>query len=138
VISAHSRASRQATSQWAAGSERRVPPPALSKVFYADLSDPASLPYVAQSSGTPRSKPAPALPEELGRASTQLSTTRAASPPPHALRQMQPGDGMLVDGTLPLAHVRAPTPTTATAASPTTARPSHPRHRFRRLDTHTR
>jgi type IV secretion system protein VirD4 len=80
----------------------------LTKVFYAGLSDPASLRYVAQVLGDAEVETrSQSLPEALGRASTQLSTTRAALAPAHALRQMQPGDGLLVHGTLAPAHVRA-------------------------------
>ncbi|HYZ97908.1 MAG TPA: type IV secretory system conjugative DNA transfer family protein, partial [Acidimicrobiales bacterium] len=80
----------------------------LTKVFYAGLSDPASLRYVAQVLGDAEVETrSQSLPEALGRASTQLSTTRTALAPAHALRQMQPGDGLLVHGTLPPAHVRA-------------------------------
>ena len=38
--------------------------------------------------------------------STQLSTTRVNLVPAHALRQMQPGEALLVHATLPPAHVR--------------------------------
>jgi type IV secretion system protein VirD4 len=80
----------------------------LTKVFYAGLSDPASLRYVAQVLGDAEVETrSQSLPEALGRASTQLSTTRTALAPAHALRQMQPGDGLLVHGTVPPAHVRA-------------------------------
>jgi type IV secretion system protein VirD4 len=97
----------------------------LTKVFYAGLSDPASLRYVAQVLGDAEVETrSQSLPEVLGRASTQLSTTRTALAPAHALRQMQPGDGLLVHGTLP-PRTSAPIPTTGTAASPT-APPSHP------------
>jgi len=67
----------------------------LTKVFYAGLSDPASLRYIAQVLGDAEVETrSPSLPEALGRASTQLSTTRTALAPAHALRQMQPGDGL--------------------------------------------
>jgi type IV secretion system protein VirD4 len=80
----------------------------LTKVFYAGLSDPASLRYVAQVLGDAEVETrSQSLPEALGRASTQLSTTRTALAPAHVLRQMQPGDGLLVHGTLPPAHIRA-------------------------------
>jgi hypothetical protein len=93
--------------------------------MHAGLSDPASLRYVAQVLGDAEVETrSHSLPEALGRASTQLSTTRTALAPAHALCQMQPGDGLLVHGTLPPAHVRAH-PYYTTAASPT-APPSHP------------
>ena len=75
---------------------------------HAGLFDPASLRYVAQVLGDAEVETrSQSLPEALGRASTQLSTTRTALAPAHALRQMQPGDGLVVHGTLPPAHVRA-------------------------------
>ena len=79
----------------------------LSKVFYAGLSDPASLRYVGQVLGDAevetRSRSADTA---GGRASVQLSATRAALAPAHALRQMRPGDALLIHGTLPPAHLR--------------------------------
>jgi len=110
----------------------------LTKVFYAGLSDPASLRYVAQVLGDAEVETrSQSLPEALGRASTQLSTTRTALAPVHALRQMQPGDGLLVHGTLPPPPVPAPPHNSHPRASPT-AQPSHPPPPLRRLDTHTR
>jgi type IV secretion system protein VirD4 len=44
--------------------------------------------------------------EQLGRSSSQVSTSNLALAPPHALRQMRPGDALLLHGTLPPAHVR--------------------------------
>jgi type IV secretion system protein VirD4 len=41
-----------------------------------------------------------------GRGSTQLAATHAPLAPAHALRQMRPGDALLVHGTLPPAHIR--------------------------------
>src|SRR3546814_21033737 len=41
-----------------------------------------------------------------GRASRQLATSRNPLAAPHVLRQMIPGDALLVHGTLPPAHVR--------------------------------
>jgi type IV secretion system protein VirD4 len=79
----------------------------LTKVFYAGLSDPASLRYVEQVLGDAevdtRSRSAGDGP---GRRSEQYSTTRVALAPAHALRQMQPGDALVVHGTLPPAHVQ--------------------------------
>ena len=79
----------------------------LSKLFYAGLSDPASLKYAAQVLGDAevetRSRSADVL---GGRGSVQLAATRAPLAPPHALRQMRPGDALLIHGTLPPAHVR--------------------------------
>ncbi len=80
----------------------------LSKVFYAGLSDPASLRYAAQVLGDEevvvRSRSADV--SAWGRASEQVATTRVALAPAHALRQMRPGDALLLHGTLPPAHLR--------------------------------
>lgn len=79
----------------------------LTKLFYAGLSDGASLRYLNQVLGDAeietRSR---SNAERLGKASLQLATTRAALAPAHALRQMRPGDALLLHGTLPPAHVR--------------------------------
>lgn len=79
----------------------------LSKVFYAGLSDPASLRYITTILGDAevetRSRTATHGP---GHASSQWSTTRNPLAPAHALRQMQPGDALLLHGTLPPAHLR--------------------------------
>lgn len=79
----------------------------LTKVFYAGLSDPASLRYVDRILGEAevdtRSR------SMAGRAqgrSDQFSTTRVPLAPAHVLRQMRPGDALLVHSTLPPAHVR--------------------------------
>ena len=44
--------------------------------------------------------------ERLNGGSDQFSTTRVPLAPAHVLRQMRPGDALLVHGTLPPAHVR--------------------------------
>ena len=79
----------------------------LTKCFYAGLSDPASLRYVEQVLGDAevdtRSRSSN---EQVGRGSDQYSTTRVSLAPAHTLRQMRPGDALLVHGTLPPAHVR--------------------------------
>ena len=79
----------------------------LSKVFYAGLSDPASLRYVSLVLGDEevetRSR---SLAKDAGRGSLQLATTRVSLTPAHVLRQMCPGDALLVHGTLPPAHIR--------------------------------
>ncbi|WCO66246.1 type IV secretory system conjugative DNA transfer family protein [Iamia majanohamensis] len=80
----------------------------LSKLFYAGLSDGASLKYVSQILGEAevdsRSR---SVGDGGGRGSMQLSTARTPLAPPHVLRQMRPGDALLVHGTLPPAHVRS-------------------------------
>jgi type IV secretion system protein VirD4 len=79
----------------------------LTKLFYAGISDPATFRYVGQVLGDTevetRSRTAG---ERLGSSTTQLATTSVALAPPHALRQMRPGDALLLHGTLPPAHVR--------------------------------
>jgi len=79
----------------------------LTKVFYAGLSDPASIRYVGQVLGDAEVETSSRSGvERFGSASTQVSTTRVALAPAHALRQMRPGDALLIHGTLPPAHVR--------------------------------
>ncbi|HPK13800.1 MAG TPA: TraM recognition domain-containing protein, partial [Phycicoccus elongatus] len=79
----------------------------LTKVFYAGLSDPASIQYVDRVLGEAevdtRSHSAA---ERISGGSDQFSTTRVPLAPAHVLRQMRPGDALLVHGTLPPAHVR--------------------------------
>ena len=79
----------------------------LTKVFYAGLSDPASIQYVDRVLGEAevdtRSHSAA---ERVSGGSDQFSTTRVPLAPAHVLRQMRPGDALLVHGTLPPAHVR--------------------------------
>lgn len=78
----------------------------LSKVLYAGLSDPATLRYVGTVLGDAevetRSR---SLPAGSGPRSDQWSTTRNPLTPAHAVRQMVPGDALLVHGTLPPAHI---------------------------------
>jgi type IV secretion system protein VirD4 len=79
----------------------------LTKVFYAGLSDPASLRYIAQLLGdTELETRSRSFAGQLGRGSTQLAAATAPLAPPHALRQMRPGDALLIHGTLPPAHIR--------------------------------
>ncbi|KAA0235925.1 MAG: type IV secretory system conjugative DNA transfer family protein [Actinobacteria bacterium] len=79
----------------------------LTKVFYAGLSDPASLRYVGQVLGEAevdtRSHSAT---RRISGGSDQFSTIRVPLAPAHVLRQMRPGDALLLHGTLPPAHVR--------------------------------
>jgi type IV secretion system protein VirD4 len=44
--------------------------------------------------------------QRVGGGSEQFSTTRVPLAPAHVMRQMRPGDALLVHGTLPPAHVR--------------------------------
>jgi type IV secretion system protein VirD4 len=79
----------------------------LTKVFYAGLSDPASIRYVATVLGDAevetRSRSTSQRP---AGGSNQYATTRVALAPAHVLRQMRPGDALLLHGTLPPAHIR--------------------------------
>ena len=79
----------------------------LTKVFYAGLSDPTSIHYIDRVLGEAevdtRSHSAA---ERLNGGSDQFSTIRVPLAPAHVLRQMRPGDALLVHGTLPPAHVR--------------------------------
>ena len=79
----------------------------LTKVFYAGLSDPTSIHYIDRVLGEAevdtRSHSAA---ERLNGGSDQFSTVRVPLAPAHVLRQMRPGDALLVHGTLPPAHVR--------------------------------
>lgn len=79
----------------------------LTKLMYAGLSDPASLSYVdrilGQAEVDTRSRTAT---ERVSGGSDQFSTTQVPLAPAHVLRQMRPGDALLVHGTLPPAHVR--------------------------------
>jgi type IV secretion system protein VirD4 len=79
----------------------------LTKVFFSGLSDLASLDYVGRllgdvevetrsHAGDPHAPPA----------SESVATTRVGMVPPHVLRQMRPGQALLVHGTLPPAHLR--------------------------------
>ncbi len=79
----------------------------LTKVFYAGLSDPASMHYVKQVLGDAEVETSShSAGERSGSSSTSLNTTRDALAPAHVLRQMRPGDALLLHGTLPPAHVR--------------------------------
>lgn len=79
----------------------------LTKLFYAGLSDPASLKYVGQVLGdTEVESRSTSASGGVGSGSVQLSGTRVALAPAHALRQMRPGDALLLHATLPPAHIR--------------------------------
>lgn len=79
----------------------------LSKLFYAGLSDPDSMRYVASVLGDEEVETTSRTQDmNGGRGSRQLATSRNPLAAPHVLRQMLPGDALLVHGTLPPAHVR--------------------------------
>jgi type IV secretion system protein VirD4 len=77
----------------------------LTKCFFAGLSDPTSLRYVDQVLGDAEVDTRSAG-KRAGRGSDQYSTTRVSLAPAHTLRQMRPGDALLLHGTLPPAHIR--------------------------------
>jgi type IV secretion system protein VirD4 len=76
----------------------------LTKLFFAGMSDTAGLDYVSRLVGEEH------LPARLmGRAGPDDERAQVATVPvlpPAALRQMRPGDALLIHGTLPPAHVR--------------------------------
>ena len=79
----------------------------LSKLFYAGLSDPDSMRYVAGVLGDEEVETLSRTDDLYGgRGSRQIGTSRSPLAAPHVLRQMLPGDALLVHGTLPPAHVR--------------------------------
>src|SRR5439155_13490818 len=78
----------------------------LSKVFYTGLSDPAAFRYLAQVLGDVEVETRSRSDAADTRSSVQLSTTREPLVPPHTVRQMPPGDALLIHGTLPPAHVQ--------------------------------
>jgi type IV secretion system protein VirD4 len=80
----------------------------LSKVFYAGLSDEDSLAYVARVVGDEEveARQLSGHPAALARSNVTDSTNRVGLVQPHCLRQMTPGDGLLVHATLPPAHIR--------------------------------
>ncbi len=78
----------------------------LTKLFYAGLSDASTLQYVSQVLGETEVETRSRSGERFGRGSTQVGTTNVAMAPVHVVRQMRPGDALLIHGTLPPAHVR--------------------------------
>ena len=81
----------------------------LTKVVYAGLSDGSSLRYLGQLLGEAEVTSRSRTFDDGGRrrGAEQVSTVRSPMAPAHALRQMRPGEALLVHGTLPPAHVRA-------------------------------
>jgi len=77
----------------------------LTKLFFAGMSDAAGLEYLSRLLGEEH------VPSRLSSQSGYVdadrqSVTGVPLVPPAALRQMRPGDALLVHGTLPPAHVR--------------------------------
>jgi type IV secretion system protein VirD4 len=79
----------------------------LSKVFYAGLSDEDSLGYVAKVLGEEEvdARSLSGHWSALARTSVTDTTNRVSLVQAHCLRQMTPGDALLVHGTLPPAHI---------------------------------
>lgn len=80
----------------------------LSKLFYAGLSDQDSLEYVAKVVGEEEVESRDLSGEwsSLIRPNVMERTNRVGLVQPHCLRQMVPGDALLIHGTLPPAHIR--------------------------------
>ena len=81
----------------------------LSKLFYAGLSDQDSLEYVARVVGEEEveSRDLAGMWSSLILPQVTERTNRVGLVQPHCLRQMVPGDALLIHGTLPPAHIRA-------------------------------
>jgi type IV secretion system protein VirD4 len=79
----------------------------LSKVFYAGLSDEDSLSYVAKVVGDEEvdARQLSGEPTSLWRSNVMDMTNRVALVQPHCLRQMTPGDALLLHATLPPAYI---------------------------------
>jgi type IV secretion system protein VirD4 len=77
------------------------------KIFFSGLSDPSSLRYLTQVLGETEVETTSRSNRESGApSSTQRGISRVNLVPAHAVRQMRPGDGLLLHGSLPPAHVR--------------------------------
>lgn len=81
----------------------------LSKLFFAGLSDQDSLEYVTRVLGEEEVESRDMSGDWLSfvRPNVMERTNRVGLVQPHCLRQMVPGDALLVHGTLPPAHIRA-------------------------------
>jgi type IV secretion system protein VirD4 len=81
----------------------------LSKLFYAGLSDQDSLDYVSRVLGEEEveSRQLSGHWTALARDHVMDQTNRVGLAQPHCLRQMVPGDALLIHATLPPAHIRA-------------------------------
>ena len=79
----------------------------LSKVFYTGLSDEDSLSYVAKVAGDEEvdARQVSGEPTSLWRSNVMDMTNRVSLVQPHCLRQMTPGDALLVHATLPPAYI---------------------------------
>lgn len=81
----------------------------LSKLFYSGLSDQDSLEYVARVVGEEEVESLDLAGDwsSLIKPHVTERTSRIGLVQPHCLRQMLPGDALLIHGTLPPAHIRA-------------------------------
>jgi type IV secretion system protein VirD4 len=79
----------------------------LSKVFYTGLSDEDSLSYVAKVVGDEEvdARQLSGDPTSLWRSNVMDMTNRVSLVQPHCLRQMTPGDALLIHATLPPAYI---------------------------------
>lgn len=79
----------------------------LTKLIFPGASDTSTLRYISQILGDVEVETSSrSYTDHSSRGSTQLATTRAGLAPAHAVRQMRRGEGLLIHGTLPPAHVR--------------------------------
>jgi type IV secretion system protein VirD4 len=82
----------------------------LTKIMFSGCSDPATLDYVSRLLGdeeVSRRSQSYDIAGGSGRRSISESVQREALTPFHLLRQVRPGDAVLIHGTLPPAHLRA-------------------------------
>jgi type IV secretion system protein VirD4 len=78
----------------------------LSKLFYTGLSDASSFKYLEAILGDVEVETLARHESQDRDPALQRSTSREPLVPPHAARQMVPGDALLIHGTLPPAHIR--------------------------------
>ena len=78
----------------------------LSKVFYRGLSDPAALRYVSAVLGDVEVETRSRTQPGMGQGSESRSTTREPLVAPHMVREMPPGEALLIHASLPPIHVR--------------------------------
>jgi type IV secretion system protein VirD4 len=82
----------------------------LTKIVFSGCSDPATLDYVSRLLGdedVPRRSVSYDVGGGSGRRSISESTNREALTPFHLLRQVRPGEAVLIHATLPPAHLQA-------------------------------
>ena len=81
----------------------------LTKVVFSGCSDPATLDYVSRLLGDEdvQHRSTVLRPRRRHRRSVSESTHREALTPFHLLRQVRPGEAVLIHGTLPPAHLQA-------------------------------